>query len=206
VQTSAKSEQPTPRVHPIADPSTLPMRHNGLVVIVIETPSGSGNKLKFDEDLGVYRLERVLPAGMSFPFDFGFIPETLADDGDPLDAIVLLDSPLQAGCIVKARLIGVIEAEQQERGARSWQRNDRLVGVAGGSKGHAALRSLDDVDAFRLQAIESFFANYHALDGDRFRVVARRGIRAAEAAIRKAHHAYQAERKGAGKAAAASRT
>jgi len=177
------------------------MRHDGLVVVVIETPSGSGNKLKFDEDLAVFRLERVLPAGMTFPFEFGFVPETLADDGDPLDAIVLLDSPLQAGCVVKARLIGVIEAEQQERGTRAWQRNDRLVAVAGGSKGHAAPRSLDDVDPFRLEAIESFFANYRAPDGDRFRVVARRGIRAAEAAIRRAHDAYQAERKRATTAA-----
>ena len=182
----------------------LPMRHGGLVVAVIETPSQSGNKLKFDEDLGVYRLDRVLPAGMTFPFDFGFIPQTLAEDGDPLDVIVLLDSPAQTGCVVLARLIGVIEAEQQERGARSWQRNDRLVAVVGGPKGHATLRSLDDVDPFRLQAIESFFANFHELDGERVRVIARRGIAAAEAAIRKAHDTFLAERKEAGKPASAS--
>jgi inorganic pyrophosphatase len=174
-------------------PTDLPMRSSGLVVAVVETPSGSGNKLKFDVDLGVYRLDRVLPAGMTFPFDFGFIPETLAQDGDPLDVIVLLDSPVQTGCIVLARLIGILEAEQQEKDSRTWQRNDRLVAVAGGPKGHSAMSSFDDVEDFRLKAIESFFANYHALDGERFRVTARGGPKAAEAAINKAHEAFRAK-------------
>ena len=168
------------------------MRNDGLVVIVVETPSGSGNKLKFDDELGVYRLDRVLPAGMTFPFDFGFIPETVAEDGDPLDAIVLLDSPVHPGCVVLARLIGILEAEQRDKGRRTWERNDRLVAVAGGPKGHAAIRSFDDVDPFRLQSIESFFANYHALDGDGFRVTARSGVQAAEAAIKRAHEAFEA--------------
>jgi inorganic pyrophosphatase len=176
------------------DPTTLPVHKDGLVVVVIETPSGSGNKLKYDDELGVYRLDRVLPAGMRFPFDFGFIPQTKAADGDPLDAIVLLDTPLYPGCVVQARLIGIIEAEQRERGARTWERNDRLVAVAGGPKAHANARSLDDIDPFRLQAIESFFATYHALDGERFRVLARRGVRAAEAAIRRASATYAADR------------
>src|SRR4051794_17548770 len=109
------------------DPSALPTRKDGLVVAVIETPSGSGNKLKFDVELGAYRIDRVLPAGMRFPFEFGFVPGTLADDGDPLDVIVLLDSPAYPGSVVQVRLIGVIEAEQRERGKRAWERNDRLV-------------------------------------------------------------------------------
>lgn len=176
------------------NPMTLPMRSRGFVVVVVETPSRSENKLKFDEDLGVYRLDRVLPAGMAFPFDFGFVPQTLGGDGDPLDAIVLLNAPVHPGCIVLGRLIGVIEGEQREPGQRTWSRNDRIVAVAGGPKGHAAARSLDDVDPFRLQAIESFFATYHEIDGERFRVIARRGVRAAEATVRKAHEAFLAER------------
>lgn len=176
-----------------ADPASLPVRRKGLTVAVIETPSGSGNKLKFDDELGVYRLDRVLPAGMHFPFEFGFIPETLAEDGDPLDVLVLLDSPVHPGCVIEVRLIGIIQAEQRERGRRTWERNDRLVAVAGGPKGHAAFQSISDVDPFRLAAIESFFAAYHALDGERFRVVARRGVTAAEAAIRRAHAAFRAD-------------
>ncbi len=178
----------------MAAPNGLPMHKDGLVVVVVETPSGSGNKLKFDDELGIYRLDRVLPAGMTFPFDFGFIPETVADDGDPLDALVLLDAPVHPGCVVLARLVGILEAEQKDKGHRSWERNDRLVAVAGGSKGHASISSLDDVDPFRLQAIESFFANYHALDGDRFRVNKRGGVEAAEAAIQQAHEAFKANR------------
>jgi inorganic pyrophosphatase len=174
-----------------ASPVKLPIRKDNLSVIVIETPSGSGNKLKFDAELGVYRLDRVLPAGMVFPFDFGFIPETVAEDGDPLDAIVLLDAPAYPGCIVLARIIGVLEAEQQDGGIGPWKRNDRLVAVAGGPKGHSSMRSLRDVDPFRLDAIGSFFGSYHALDGDGFRVTGRTGVRSAEAAIRRARTAYR---------------
>jgi inorganic pyrophosphatase len=161
---------------------------------VVETPRGSGNKLKFDEELGVYRLDRVLPAGLAFPFDFGFIPRTLAEDGDPLDAIVLLDSPVHPGCVVLARLIGVIEAEQQDGGVGPWKRNDRVVAVAGGPKGHASLRALRDMDRFELDGIESFFGSYHGLDGDGFRVIGRPGVRAAEAAVRRAAAAYRQDR------------
>ena len=177
----------------VANPLTLPAHKDGLVVVVVETPRGSGNKLKFDPDLGVYRLDRVLPAGMVFPFDFGFIPRTLGEDGDPLDAIVLLDSPVHPGCIVLARLIGVLEAEQQDGGVGRWKRNDRVIAVAGGPKGHASLRALRDMDPFDLDAIGSFFDAYHALDGDRFRVTGRAGVRAAETAIRRGAAAYEHE-------------
>jgi inorganic pyrophosphatase len=161
------------------------------VVVVIETPRESGNKLKFDTELGAFRVDRVLPAGLRFPFDFGFIPGTLAPDGDPLDAIVLLDSPAYPGCVVLARLIGVLEAEQQEGGVGAWTRNDRLVAVVGGPKGHASARALGDIDRFELDGIGSFFTSYHALDGDRFRVTRHAGVRAADAALRRAEQAFR---------------
>jgi inorganic pyrophosphatase len=168
------------------DPATLPRHKHGLVVVIIETPGGSGNKLKFDPELGVVRLDRVLPAGLTFPFDFGFIPGTKAEDGDPLDAIVLLDAPVYPGCVVLARTIGVLQIEQQEHGTGRWIRNDRVVGVAGGPKGHSSMRSLDDVEPFKLDAIDAFFEAYHALDGDKVRSVGRGGPEAAAAAIRRA--------------------
>ena len=175
---------------PVGDPAALPAHKDGLVVVVVETPRGSGNKVKFDPQLGVYRLDRVLPAGMVFPFDFGFIPRTAAEDGDPLDAMVLLDAPTYPGCVVFARLIGVLEVEQQDGGKGPWVRNDRLVAVAGGPKGHSALRSLDDVDPFVLDAIGSFFVSFHALDGDKVRNTGRAGVRAARDAVRRAMAAY----------------
>ena len=178
------------------DPTMLPIRSDDLVVVVIETPCGSGNKIKFDSDLGVYRIDRTLPAGMLFPFDFGFVPQTVAADGDPLDVIVLLDAPAVTGCVVLARLIGVLQAEQRDAGKGRWVRNDRLVAVAGGAKGHASLRSLRDVDPFLLDSIAAFFANYHREDGDDFRVTGHAGARAAAAAIRQANIDFQKSRGG----------
>jgi len=175
----------------------LPLHKHGLVVVVIETPSGSGNKLKFDPDLGVYRLDRTLPPGMSFPFDFGFVPQTVAGDGDPLDAIVLLDAPVYPGCVVEARLIGVLEAEQQDGSVGPWIRNDRLMAVAGGPKGHSSVHSMGDLDRFRLEAIESFFTNYHRLDGDSFRVTGHGGTGAAKDTIRQARTAFHERSDGA---------
>ncbi|HEX3427563.1 MAG TPA: inorganic diphosphatase [Candidatus Limnocylindrales bacterium] len=172
------------------NPIDLPIHRKGLVVVVVETPGGSGNKLKYEPDLGVYRLDRSLPAGMAFPFDFGFVPQTLAEDGDPLDVIVLLDAPVYPGAVVLARMIGIIEAEQQEGGAGPWTRNDRLVAVAGGPKGHSSMRSIREIAPFRLEAIEAFFEHYHRLDGDAFRVIARRGSSAADQAIRRAHATF----------------
>jgi Inorganic pyrophosphatase len=95
------------------------------VLVVIETPKGSPNKLTFEPRYGTFVLKGVLPAGAVFPFDFGFVPSTCADDGDPLDVLVLMDAPVYPGCIVPSRLIGVIEAEQTEEGET--ERNDRLL-------------------------------------------------------------------------------
>lgn len=98
-----------------------------IVKVVIETPKGSRNKYAFDADERAFVLKKVLPAGMSFPYDFGFIPSTEAEDGDPTDVLVLMDEPAFTGCIVKCRLIGVIEGEQGE--GKNTERNDRLIGV-----------------------------------------------------------------------------
>jgi len=106
---------------PAVDPDT------GRLNVVVDTPRGCRNKYKFDEQDGQWRLSKVLPPGMSFPYDFGFIPSTRGEDGDPLDVLLLMDEPAFLGCVVPARLIGVIEAEQTEEGTTV--RNDRLVAV-----------------------------------------------------------------------------
>src|SRR5215210_6607135 len=102
--------------------------------VIIETPKGSRNKFDFDEELGLFKLGGVLPAGAVFPFDFGFVPATRGGDGDPLDVLVLMDEPAFVGCLVPARLIGVIEAEQTEEGKTT--RNDRLIAVTTTSRNH----------------------------------------------------------------------
>ena len=99
----------------------------GDVHIVIDTPRGSRNKLKWDEKLRMLKLSHILTAGAVFPFDFGFVPGTRGADGDALDVLVLTDEPLVPLCLVEARLIGVIEAEQTQDGKTF--RNDRMLAV-----------------------------------------------------------------------------
>ena len=100
---------------PAVDPAT------GRVNVVIDTPRGCRNKYKFDERNGLWRLSKMLPQGMSFPCDFGFIPSTRGEDGDAIDVLVFMDEPAFLGAVVPARLIGVIEAEQTEDGL-PWSR------------------------------------------------------------------------------------
>src|SRR5579863_10166141 len=95
---------------------------------VIETPRGKRNKFNYDPSSGLFMLGGLLPEGMAFPADFGFVPETLGADGDPLDVIVLMDAPAHVGCLLEVRLIGVISAEQTEDGKTT--ENDRLIGAA----------------------------------------------------------------------------
>ena len=85
-------------------------RKSGELNVIIETPCGSRNKYSYDEERKLITLSGVLPAGAVFPFDFGFVPQTLGQDGDPLDVLVLMDEPVFPGCLVPCRLIGVIEA------------------------------------------------------------------------------------------------
>src|SRR5580658_1463699 len=86
---------------------------------IIETPKGCRNKFDYDPDFRMFKLGGLLPEGMAFPFDFGFIPSTLGDDGDPLDVMVLMDEPAHVGCLLDVRIIGVIEAVQIEKSKRT---------------------------------------------------------------------------------------
>src|SRR5438105_13550990 len=83
---------------------------------IIETPKGYRNKFDYDPDSSLFILGGLLPEGMMFPFDFGFIPSTLGDDGDPLDILVLMDAPAHVGCLIDVRIIGIIKAKQTEDG------------------------------------------------------------------------------------------
>src|SRR5690349_19970023 len=89
---------------------------SGNLNVVIDTPKGSRNKYAYDFKIDAYKLKAVLPHGSVFPFDFGSIPGTIASDGDPLDVLVLMDEPAFIGCLIEARLLGVIEAVQTEDG------------------------------------------------------------------------------------------
>ena len=153
---------------PTFDPKT------GEVIVVAETPKGSRNKYAYDPDLGVFRFKAVMPEGNSFPYDFGFIPSTRGPDGDPLDVLVLLDAPLELGCLLTARLIGVIEAEQRERSGEC-VRNDRLLAVATRARTHAHIHVAEDLRPDLLAEVEEFFAHYNRLSGKEFTPIRRGG-------------------------------
>ena len=138
--------------------------------VVIETPKDSHNKYKFDEELGLFLLNGVLPEGMAFPYDFGFLPQTLGEDGDPLDVLLLMDQPAFCGCLVPARLVGVIEAEQTETGEKP-ERNDRIVAVPVKCRVFSDCETLKDLNKNRLDEIEQFFVSYNRIHGKKFKVL-----------------------------------
>jgi inorganic pyrophosphatase len=152
------------------------------VNVVIETPQGSRNKFNYDERLGLFKLGGVLAAGAVFPFDFGFVPSTLGGDDDPLDVLVLMDEPAFAGCLVEARLIGVIEAEQTERDGEK-MRNDRLIAIAAKAHTHKSVRSLGQLDEHFVTEIEHFFVSYNVIKGKTFKPLGRHGSRRAREVV-----------------------
>jgi inorganic pyrophosphatase len=155
----------------------------GELNVIIEAPKGSRNKYAYDPDEGMFVLKAVLPAGAIFPFDFGFIPSTLGEDGDPLDILVLMDEPAFAGCLVPARLVGGIEAEQTERDGET-MRNDRLIAVASHSYIHRDVRSLKGLNDTLLEEIEHFFRSYNEVRGKHFEPVRRVGPKLALATVK----------------------
>lgn len=154
----------------------------GLLHVVVDTPKGSPIKFKFDLEKSCYTISHVLPPGTVFPFDFGSIPSTSADDGDPLDVLILLEEPSFPGCLVPVRLIGVLEAEQTQEGKKD--RNDRLIGVAAESRTYKELTELKDFPRQRLKEIEHFFVSYNEERGRRFKVLGRYGKARAESLVR----------------------
>jgi inorganic pyrophosphatase len=169
----------------LANPARLDtFDDDGQVQVVIETPRGSRNKYAFDSERRSFVLKKVLPEGMVFPHDFGFIPSTEAEDGDPLDVLILMDQSAFPGCVVEARLVGVIEGEQSEHGKK--ERNDRLIAVSNTSHTHSDIKSVNDLNESLLREIENFFMNYHTNDGTKFKVLGRKGPDAAAKCLKRA--------------------
>lgn len=156
---------------------------DGVLHVVIETPKGSPNKYAYSEACGTFQFKTVLPEGMSFPYDFGMVSSTKGADGDPLDILILLDQPAFPGCVLEARLVGVIEADQRESDG-TWERNDRLIGVAVKARTHAHIKSMSDLRPGMLDEVEAFFAQYNQLAGKDFKVRRRGDAEAALALVR----------------------
>ncbi len=136
------------------------------IYVVIETPRGSAFKYDYDFGFDLFRMNKILPLGMVFPFDFGFIPSTKAEDGDPLDVLLLLDEPGLQGTLVPARPIAVLEASQKEKGEEF--RNDRIVAVGEFSQHYKGIHHIKQLNAGLPEQIEIFFKQYNLLAGKEF--------------------------------------
>jgi inorganic pyrophosphatase len=173
----------------LADPTSLkPVnKKDGTVQVIVETPRGSHNKFAFDPEQEIFALKKVLPAGMVFPYDFGFLPQTIAPDGDAIDVLLLMDEPAFPGIAVKARLIGVMEGEQVDGKKRI--RNDRLMAVSESSHRYANIKRLKDLPAEFVKELEVFFVNYHNLEGKQYKLLGCKGVEVAMQLIKKAQRA-----------------
>lgn len=156
---------------------------------IIETPKNRRNKFNYDPDSDLFKLGGLLPEGMAFPFDFGFIPSTMGGDGDPLDVMVLMDEPAHVGCLLDVRVIGVIEAEQTQDGKT--EINNRLLAVAVHSYSHEKVRSIDQLNQSLLEQLEQFFVSYNKLRGKKFKITGQGGPKRALAIIRKGIKAFE---------------
>jgi inorganic pyrophosphatase len=160
-----------------------------LLYAVIETPRGCRNKYKYDEKLGCFTFHKVFPLGSSFPYDFGFIPSTRGEDGDPLDVLVFMDEAASPGCVVPIRLIGVLEATQTEEG-ESYS-NDRLLAGLETPFNPPEVTSLQELGENRLTELEHFFVSYNQLEGRDFRPTGRHGPSRAMKTVREGIKRFQ---------------
>lgn len=130
----------------------------GLINVLIEIPGGSKNKYEFDKDINAFALDRVLYASVQYPFDYGFIPNTLADDGDPLDGMVIMDQPTFPGCVITARpigMLGMIDGGDQD---------EKILCVPDKDPRYTNVKTLADVSQHRLDEIAEFFRTYKNLE------------------------------------------
>lgn len=149
----------------------------GTCRVVIESVKGRRSKFVYDLKSRSFELAGLLPEGMSFPLDYGFIPSTLADDGDPIDVLVLADEPAFAGAVLEVRLIGVFEAEQTKH--KRAVRNDRVIAVSVASRLYESITSVEDLgDAF-MTNLQQFWVNYNDLKGRTFEIMAVKGAKRA---------------------------
>jgi inorganic pyrophosphatase len=144
-------------------------KKRGSLQVVIETPKGSRNKYAFDEKQKIFALKKVLPAGMAFPYDFGFIPSTIAEDGDPVDVLALMDEPGAVGCLLQCRVVGIIEGEQGKK--KDAERNDRIVAIERDNHRFSDIRHVKDLGKEFVRELEDFFVNYHQLTGEKYRIL-----------------------------------
>src|SRR6201989_3556458 len=134
------------------------------VTALVESPKGSPQKFDFDPEEQRFRLNKILPAGLMFPFDFGMIPGTKGEDGDPLDIVVSDEHGTFPGVLVECRLVGALQAEQTERDGQK-MRNDRFIGIPIVSQIFPNIQDLHQLPDNILNQLANFFRNYNEQGG-----------------------------------------
>jgi len=137
-----------------------------LVNAVIEVPLGGVNKYEYDKKLRVFRLDRTLYSPVHYPGDYGFIPSTLASDGDPLDVLVLVDNASFPGCLIEVRPIGVLEMLDQG------VRDEKVLAVVNNDPRYTEVSNYTDIYTHILRQVEHFFSIYKDLEGKRTKTIA----------------------------------
>lgn len=130
----------------------------GLLNILVEIPAGSKNKYEFDKDLNAFALDRVMYSSVQYPYDYGFVPNTLADDGDPLDGLVLIDQPTFPGCVITVRPLGYLEMID------NGDPDEKFLCVPVNDPRYTSVKSLKDIAPHRLDEIAEFFRTYKNLE------------------------------------------
>jgi inorganic pyrophosphatase len=152
--------------------------------VVVESPRGCGIKLKFEPALGLITYGKALPLGLSYPYDWGFVAGTRAEDGDPLDALVLTDVPTYPGVVIPCRVLGMLQLDEKSGGKR--KRNDRLVAIPLNAERLAEIGHPSHLPAEQREELEQFFLSTTFHTHKEARVLGWKGARYAEKKIRKA--------------------
>jgi len=156
----------------------------GVLNVIIEIPAGSKNKYEFDKDLNAFALDRVLYASVQYPYDYGFVPNTLAEDGDAMDGMVIMDQPTFPGCVIAARPIGMLIMID------GGDRDEKLLCVPVKDPRYANVKSLDDIAPHRLEEIAEFFRTYKNLEKKVTEIQGWQNVDAVEVFVNKCIAAY----------------
>jgi len=160
-----------------------------LVHVVVETPRGARAKLTFDPELKTFVLSKALMLGLSYPYDWGFIPSTRAEDGDPLDAMVIHDAATTPGLVLRCKLIGVLQTMQKTKYDRI--RNDRVIAVPENSHRERELHGIQELPPALKQELEKFFVATDELEAKTLRFLGWQGPAQAKKLVRRCEKVFK---------------
>lgn len=157
-----------------------------IIYAVVEIPKGSRNKYEYDKDMEAFTVDRVLYSPFTYPAEYGIIPQTLWDDGDPMDILVLMREPTFPGCVIEVRPIGIMRMIDGE------DTDDKILSVPVNDPIYKDVKNIDDVTDSLLNEIKHFFKEYKTLEGKKTKIL---GWEGAEAASKALFHSMELYRK-----------